>query len=370
MDAASLSRAAVLRRNLANDLREEEEMKAQAAAEAASAMSMLPPILDGLARCTRCECMYDASSSTAAECCYHSGVFLGMGSTSARTTTKYLSGGAWSCCSASEEHAVGCCRAAAHLPCRLTAEALQRMPANAKTMAADGASKAPARLRLPQPPVADLSFARLQQQQQQKKKKQQQQKHDHHHNREAGQSSPRSSPRVPPRAADADAGTGGAAVALDAAASPEYGPYTVGVGDSLASVALRHGMERSALQRLNGLLSTTLYPGQVLQVAHPRRDAKTPEELRHADCRRIARRTKCAVEEAAYYLDQAGGDVARACALHAADAAWEEAAAAALASERAGKMAVASAISIRLEIARATVHDALLRSAASSVVPV
>lgn len=330
MSAEALPARAVVRRHMESDLREEEEMKrAAATAAATSLVALLPPItMDGLARCTICESMYDATSEASSACYYHPGMFSGIGGSPRSGRIQWTKAGVWSCCNATEEFSRGCRRAACHTPCQITAAAMRRTlnirGTNAKPLPAKAL-----KLKLPQP-TADTSFARLRAEQ------------------DGNESGLR-------RASGPNAVSG--------AASPKYGPYTVGVGDSLASIALRHGMDRHALQRLNGLLSTQLYPGQILQVANPTSQEKTPEEQLEEDRRRVMRYAKCDRYEAAYYLDQAAGDVHRACALRAADEAWEEAATAEAANERAGKLALASAMSLRIDISRATVNRALASAA-------
>ena len=74
----------------------------------------------------------------------------------------------------------------------------------------------------------------------------------------------------------------------------------------------------------------------------------------------MRRAAGCLAEEAAYYLDLAGGDVNRAIALQKADAAWEEATQLeASARQRASKMALANAMSTRADWARAHAEDTL-----------
>ena len=102
------------------------------------------------------------------------------------------------------------------------------------------------------------------------------------------------------------------------------------MGDSLASIALKHNMSRGELMRLNGLLGERVSPGQVLRVVNPSKRPETAEEALNRQRRTVRRLTGCVMEEAMYYLDQAGGDVAGAVAMHQADAAWEEATSGAL----------------------------------------
>ena len=90
--------------------------------------------------------------------------------------------------------------------------------------------------------------------------------------------------------------------------------------DTVASVALKHGMPVARLKKWNKLLSPTLYAGQTLAVEPPR--APTPEELRAASIRAVMKSCSCDKHEAAYYLDEHGGgvDVDAALAARAADA--------------------------------------------------
>ena len=81
--------------------------------------------------------------------------------------------------------------------------------------------------------------------------------------------------------------------------------YTVGVGDSLASIALRHSMNVTQLKKWNKLLSSNVYAGQQIYVMPP--PDPTPEQKRADDIRKLMRRSGLQTkEEAAYYIDEAG----------------------------------------------------------------
>jgi len=96
--------------------------------------------------------------------------------------------------------------------------------------------------------------------------------------------------------------------------------YTVGVGDTLNSVALKHSMNVGLLKRCNKLLSPDLYPGQTLLVKLP--EPQTPEQIRSATIREVMKGAGCTMPEATYYLDEYGGGVDAKAALgaHTADA--------------------------------------------------
>ena len=96
--------------------------------------------------------------------------------------------------------------------------------------------------------------------------------------------------------------------------------YTVGVGDTLNSVALKHSMNVGLLKRCNKLLSPDLYPGQTLLVKLP--EPQTPEQIRSATIREVMKGAGCTMPEATYYLDEYGGgvDAKAALAAHTADA--------------------------------------------------
>lgn len=112
--------------------------------------------------------------------------------------------------------------------------------------------------------------------------------------------------------------------------------YTVGVGDSLSSVALKHGMPVALLKRWNKLLSPTLYPGQELWV----RPAPPPtrEQIRSDAIRKLMKLAACSLPEASFYLDEYGGgcDVDAALAASTTDAAYSTLAVAAAAAKSDG----------------------------------
>ena len=98
------------------------------------------------------------------------------------------------------------------------------------------------------------------------------------------------------------------------------GKYTVGVGDTLNSVALKYSMNVGLLKRLNRLLSPDLYPGQTLLVKPTL--PQTLEQIRSAAIREVMKGAACTMPEAIYYLEEHGGgvDAKAALAAHAADA--------------------------------------------------
>ena len=75
--------------------------------------------------------------------------------------------------------------------------------------------------------------------------------------------SERESPKWAARSQDAPAGVGER--------------YTVGVGDTLATVAMRHHTSPEQLKKMNRLLTPNLYSGQLLRV--PRRSPVRSEEV-------------------------------------------------------------------------------------------
>ena len=89
----------------------------------------------------------------------------------------------------------------------------------------------------------------------------------------------------------------------------------MGVGDSLNAIALRHRMRKDQIVKWNKLLGGSIYPGQKLWLRPP---AST-----ETDVEKVARLAKCDEQEAAFYLDSAGGDVEAAVRDHAADAEWD-----------------------------------------------
>lgn len=61
------------------------------------------------------------------------------------------------------------------------------------------------------------------------------------------------------------------------AAPPAGGTYTVQPGDTLSGIAVRFGTTTDALQRANGLGSTTIYVGQVLKIVGPNQAPPPPK---------------------------------------------------------------------------------------------
>jgi LysM repeat protein len=105
---------------------------------------------------------------------------------------------------------------------------------------------------------------------------------------------------------------GGTTVVEDIKAAPKGIPenaviYTVGVADTLASIALRHSMNVGQLKKWNKLLSPNVYAGQQIYVMPP--PPPTPEQKRAEDIRKLMKRGGLQTQqEAAYYVDGAGGN--------------------------------------------------------------
>ena len=94
--------------------------------------------------------------------------------------------------------------------------------------------------------------------------------------------------------------------------------YVCVVGDTVASVALRHGMKVADLKKWNRLLSPSLFAGQEVHVRPP--PPKPAANARAERLRIIMRRANVSEPEAAYYLDDAGGGEDVEAALRAAAA--------------------------------------------------
>lgn len=75
--------------------------------------------------------------------------------------------------------------------------------------------------------------------------------------------------------------------------------HVVGVGETLAAIALRYHTNMQQLMRLNRLHSPNVFPGQRLRVAQP-----VSSEVR------VRESVDCTAEEASFYLEAAGGNVA------------------------------------------------------------
>ena len=80
--------------------------------------------------------------------------------------------------------------------------------------------------------------------------------------------------------------------------------YTCVVGDTLASVALKHRMKAVDLRRWNKLLSPSLFAGQRLLVSEP--PPRSPAEVRAEAVRTVMRRGGVPQAEAGYYVDEFG----------------------------------------------------------------
>ena len=203
-----------------------------------------PGIQGRLARCKRCMKHYDESECT--PCMHHPGRFQG-----GPTASPPHGPIGWTCCNASDERSRGCAKHATHLRCEITARALASFDAPAT----EGGLVAGLRQRSKR----DTSNV------------------------------------VSPTAA---------AVPLPSDCTDFY---EVGLGDTLASVCLRHGMRRHELMRLNKLLTSELYPGQKLRV-RPAREPTT-EEKRAAGLRRLMIGADMSLLEAEFYYDEADGDI-------------------------------------------------------------
>ena len=167
----------------------------------------------------------------------------------------------WSCCSNHEERSKGCARGASHVRCDATARALSNFPQE-ETM---------------------VGLRRR-------------------------------------AAAAAQAATMEEVPSKKSATRPEDAiKYTVVLGDTLATIALKHGMNVANLKKWNTLLSPNLYPGQQLYVKPPR--PQTPAEIRSAALKLLMKKLSCTLPEASYYLDEHGGgiDTGAAIAAFAAD---------------------------------------------------
>lgn len=206
--------------------------------------ALQPGIQGRLARCKRCMKHYDESECT--PCIHHPGRFQG-----GPTASPPHGPIGWTCCNASEERSRGCAKHATHLRCEITARALASFDAS---VTGGGL-------------VAGLR-----------------------------QRSKRDTSNV---------------VSPTVAAVPfpydctDF--YEVGLGDTLASVCLRHGMRRHELMKLNKLLTSELYPGQKLRV-RPAREPTT-EEKRATGLRRIMIGADMSLLEAEFYYDEADGDI-------------------------------------------------------------
>lgn len=207
-----------------------------------------------LARCVRCHTMYDEFAECA-PCKYHPGSYGNHNGNIMHRT--------WSCCGAHDDRAVGCTTSNYHERCETTQAALDQF---------GGA------------PGCDTTGMRRR-----------------GHNVSGDTAAVETiKPALPPKGVPAHAIL-----------------YSVGVGDTLASIALRHGMSVTQLKKWNKLLSPNVYAGQQLHVVPP--SAPTPEQKRSDDLRKLMKRGKLQPEEAAYYLDEAAGDVERAWAALCAD---------------------------------------------------
>ena len=98
--------------------------------------------------------------------------------------------------------------------------------------------------------------------------------------------------------------------------------YTCVVGDTLSSVALKHGMRAADLRRWNKLISPGLFAGQQLLVAEP--PAPAPEQGRALAVRQVMRSAGSTRQEAEFYVDDNGGDAERALQAFEADRRFEQ----------------------------------------------
>lgn len=206
--------------------------------------------LAGLARCTRCGVLYEQSDEHV-RCVYHPGEFMVSNSTLGSFQPQFHR--TWSCCKREGEAAAGCVIDNVHMRCERTAEALSKFPQDPKAVSG---------LRRRTPSSAE----------------------------------PGGTEEVvdPPK--------------RDRNAPPENATkYTCVVGDTVAAVALKHGMRADQVKRWNKLLNPTLFAGQQLWVCEP--PPKSDAEKRAEALRTIMRRATgggCSLPEATYYLDEAG----------------------------------------------------------------
>lgn len=201
-----------------------------------------------LARCVRCGEMYDEMQPQQT-CSYHPGKFQGD------DLCRVGAARGWSCCNEMQERGSGCQRATSHLRCEKTTAALDTFGKAGGLRQRKGGT-----------PVAYGT----------------------------------------PISEDA------VVVAKPKGVPDDAVTYTVGVGDTLASIALKHRMRADQLKRWNRLLSPNVYSGQQIFVAKP--PPPKPEEVRAEALRTLMRRGRCELAEAEYYLDDAGGDYAAALA--------------------------------------------------------
>jgi len=108
----------------------------------------------------------------------------------------------------------------------------------------------------------------------------------------------------------------------DVAASAGRGMHIVSIGESLASIALSHGTSTPTLRKLNSLLSSNVYPGQMLRLTNDV-VVKGESETLAENQRSFRRQTRCLAVEASLYLDLADGNLSKAMDLWRADTAWE-----------------------------------------------
>ena len=223
-----------------------------AAQDDAVVVKGLPVPATELAGLARCTaCGKMYDADEAGPCRFHPGTWV-----NATSTSRMLPHRKWSCCGKSAESALGCKTRAAHTQCVATAMSLLNFP------------------------VVDAS----------------------------AYSEMRRRVQAPEEAAPA-------APAVPTGAPPDAEQFTVGVGDSLNAIALRHRMRKDQIVKWNKLLGGSIYPGQKLWLRPP---AST-----ETDVEKVARLAKCDEQEAAFYLDSAGGDVEAAVREHAADAEWD-----------------------------------------------
>jgi len=149
----------------------------------------------------------------------------------------------WTCCRSAQDNAKGCESVAGHLRCEVTAAALERFPQHATS---DGMCRG----------------------------------------LEKGEGPDEEQVTPAPR---------------PSAAPDDTVMYTVGVGDSLSVVALRHSMDVATLKKWNKLLSPNLRPGQQLRVKPPA--PKSAAQMRADALRRIMKETGATAVEAECLLD-------------------------------------------------------------------
>lgn len=213
----------------------------------------------GLSRCVRCRAYVDTNDERV-PCHYHPGEY--------KNNPDINPVRSWSCCSNHEHNARGCTIADTHEWCVMTAAALDKFAlADTDTAAANGLQNRRGGGGVPDESGQDEAEWVLLDAPKKKK-----------------------TPTRPDGATE----------------------YTCGVSDTLASVALKHGMPTSLLKRWNpSLISGKLYPGQRIFVREP--PPKSAADQRAAALRTLRAKAEnelgavVALQELEFYYDEAGG---------------------------------------------------------------